>query len=194
MGILGGYLLQLVGVEGGLHRSVVSRRCRSEYHESSERSRDFNSRTFQFIEIAYDLRDRGSGMLVLWDADPDRSLEEAESSHAARGSICCLQLIPEFFGRRLVLDMTTDLDIKAQSNAALCLGLLLAPLDHFGAVAAIFGGCRSGDCITEQIDHDPASLLLQVGLHQLRPAAVVGAVEDGDQSRQAVAGGHLSWW
>ena len=93
-----------------------------------------NPHSSQLVEVAGDLRDRGGGVLVRRNANVDSCLEEAKSSHGAAASVGGLKSLPEVFCRRLVLDAAADLDVEAQTNAALCLGLLLGPFDDITPV------------------------------------------------------------
>ena len=149
---------------------------------------EINPYSSQLIEVAGDLRDCGGGVLVRRNANVDSCLEEAKSSHGAAASIGGLKSLPEVFCRRLVLDATADFDVEAQTDAALRLGLLLGPFDDIHPVRAV-SSRRRGLNARGALDDDPRSHRLQVRLHQLRPAAVVGAVKDGDERLQAV--GHV---
>ena len=96
-----------------------------------------DSHSSQFIEVAGDLRDRGGGVLVRRNANVDSCLEEAKSSHGAAASVSARKSFPEVFCRRLVLDAAADLDVEAQPDAALRLGLLLGPFDDIHPVRAV---------------------------------------------------------
>ena len=93
-----------------------------------------NPHSSQLIEVAGDLGDRGGGVLVRRNANVDSCLKEAKSSHGAAASIGGLKSLPEVFCRHLVFDATADLDVEAQPDAALRLGLLLGPFNHVAPV------------------------------------------------------------